>query len=75
MKNIKYIGQKKSKSDTVAGTNTVWKKGQTLEIPDGPASVLVTYPSVWIDVKAEPIAIDDEVNDNTLKKLIGRRKC
>ncbi|MEO5333034.1 MAG: hypothetical protein H7839_13525 [Magnetococcus sp. YQC-5] len=56
---IRYIGKKATKSDTVAGTNTVWNgNGDIQEVLDTVAEKLLKHPDVWEvapDVIAAPM--------------------
>ncbi len=56
---IQYIGNKKLKRDTVAGTGMVWRPGQVLPVDDKAAVQLLQFPSIW----AEPVA-EEEVSEN-----------
>lgn len=54
MKLIKYIGEKKLKRDTVAGTGLTWTPGQVQEVDNAAAAFLLKYPSVWEEDSDEP---------------------
>lgn len=56
MVEIKYIGFKPAKRDTVAGTGTIWDgHGDVRAVPDEAARVLVRHPDVWAAVGASDI--------------------
>lgn len=44
---IKYVGNKPKATDNVAGTNIVWKKGESQKVPEYAAAILLKYPDVW----------------------------
>lgn len=47
-----YVGQKKAKRDTVAGTNLIWHGfGASLLVERMAAQQLLNFPSVWVDAK------------------------
>ena len=51
---IRYIGDKSPKRDTIAGTQTVWRgHGDVQAVPDQAAATLLRYPTVWADA-SEP---------------------
>lgn len=44
---IRYVGNKPFKTDTVAFTGLTWKPGESLEVDDSRARILLQYPEVW----------------------------
>lgn len=53
MRAIKYVGLKPEKLDTVAGSGTIWKNGQTIEVNDIVAAKLLNHPDVWEEVPSK----------------------
>lgn len=47
MINIKYVGKKDSRADTVANTGLVWTKGQVHPVSDSKAALLLVHPDIW----------------------------
>ncbi len=52
--NIKYIGAKPFKRDTIANTGLTWRSGQVHAVPAYKGSILKSFPDVWA-VTGEPV--------------------
>jgi len=59
--NVVYVGKKKVKRDTVAGTGLVWCGfGDTHRVPHSSAVRLFRHPDVWVSEKVFAEAYKDE---------------
>lgn len=62
---IKYVGDKPSRDDNVAGTKLVWTPGQVHLVPAVQAAKLLKHPGIWQKVGSEksdkPVEIEPEV--------------
>jgi hypothetical protein len=73
MAQLRYIGKKPTKTDTVAGTATVWLgHGDVQSVPDALAPLFWEHPTVWEVVEmveAEPVQDMQTMQDEPKKTL------
>lgn len=61
---VKYVGKKPVKTDTVAGTTTIWSGNGDIQIVEHLAAVkLLQYPNVWVSADKKEQAESSENKD------------